>query len=104
MARRDEHRIIAETLVAPRRPYERPEHLALEALGLTIVRPGQGQRASEMGVVTSFLAGGLDLAPDALHRPAEVAIAGLVLGPAGGENAGQAVQRVDRQAAVVGQR
>ncbi len=40
---------------------------------------------------------------DLLHGVAEVAVAGLILGPAGRMNAGLAVQRIDTEAAVVGQ-
>ena len=48
--------------------------------------------------------GRLDLAPDLLHRAHPVAIAVLVLGPARREDAGPPVQRIDAQAAVVGER
>ena len=48
--------------------------------------------------------GRLGFAPHALHRAHPVAVAVRVLGPARGENAGPAVQRVDAQPAVVGQR
>ena len=48
-----------------------------------------------MRVVAGVGAGGLDLAPHALHRAAEVAVAGFVLGPARRVDPGLAVERVD---------
>ena len=57
-----------------------------------------------MRVVTGLGPGRLDLAPDAVHGAAEVAIAALVLGPARRINARPPMKRVDAQAAVVGQR
>ena len=57
-----------------------------------------------MRVVAGFGTGSLDVAPHALHRPAKVAVAHLVLGPARGEDAGKPVQRIDAEPAVVGER
>ena len=48
--------------------------------------------------------GRLDLAPDPLHGPHPVAFAVRVFGPARGVDARSPVQRVDAQAAVVGER
>ena len=98
-----EHGIIAKTPVTPGRPGQCPVNATFEAFDLTIVRPGERQRASKMGVMPYVRPGGFDLAPNAFHRAAKIAIAVLVLSPPGRKNARQPVQRVNRQPAVVGE-
>ena len=98
-----EHRVITEALVAARWPDERAVTPSLETLDRAVGRC-QRQDADEVRVMSGVGPGRLDLAPHPLHRPAEIALAVTVLGPAGGEDAGVAVERIDRKAAVVGQR
>src|SRR5262249_54063834 len=68
-----EHRIVAEALLAARRPDQRAVDLAFERLGVT-VRPGDAQRRDEVRLA---LLGSKSVALaqarfDALHRVAEV--------------------------------
>ena len=100
---RDEHRVVAEALVAARGPHQLAVNLALEAFDRA-VGPGQRQRAHEMRVAAGVGARGLDLGPDLFHPAPEVAVAELVFGPARGEDAGLAVECVDAEPAVVGER
>src|SRR5688500_17416953 len=102
MARGHEHRIVAEALLAAWRPHQSPIDPALEAFGLPIVRPSDGERAGEMRVMAGLGAGYLDVAPYPLHRPAEVAVAHRILGPASGKDSGKAVEGIDRKPTVVG--
>src|SRR5690242_14115928 len=44
----NEHRVVAETPVTARRPHENAVDPAIEGLGLTIVGPGDRERAGEM--------------------------------------------------------
>src|SRR5690242_2224299 len=79
----NEHRVIAEPSIAARRPDERPVDAAVEGLGLAVVRPGDRQRADEMGCRRGVRLRRLDLAPDFLHCPHPVAVALSVLCPPG---------------------
>ena len=92
MPDRHEHRIVAEALVAARRPDQRAVDPALEGFDLAVVGPGDRQRAGEMRVGRGVGLRRLDLAPHPLHRAHPVAVAILVLGPARGEDAGPPVQ------------
>src|SRR6185369_278264 len=97
------HWVVAKALVAARRPDEDPVDPAIERLDLAIVGPGDRQRAGEMRRWSSVRFDGLALAPDLLHRPRPVAVAVRILGPPRGEYPRAAVERVDAQAAVVGE-
>ena len=103
MASGHEDRVVAKTFVAARRPGERSVHATLEILGLSVVRPGDRQSAGEVRVVPGVWTGRFDLAPDFLHSPHPVAIALLVLRPAGREDARRTLQRIDAKAAVIGE-
>ena len=101
----DEHRVVAEALVAARRPDQRAVDPAFEALDLAVVGPGERQarrrnarRGPASGPAASTSRQTRSIAA------AEVAVAGLVLGPARREDARAAVERVDAQPAVVGER
>src|SRR5688500_19247456 len=54
-----------------------------------------------MGVSAGVGARRLEPSPDALHRPHPIAVTIAVLGPARGEYARQALQRIDAYSAVV---
>ena len=99
---RDEHRVVTEALVAARRPDERAFDAAVECFGLAIVGPGNRQSARELGVMAGVRSFCLHRVPHPLHRTVPVAIAGLVLGPARGENPRPSVKRVDAEPAIVG--
>ena len=103
MANRHEHRVIAEASVAARWPNQRPVDAAFEGFGLAIVGPGDREGAGEMRIVARIFALRLDFTPHAIHRPHPVAIAFFILGPAGGVDAGTAMQCIDAQATVVGE-
>ncbi len=104
MAERLEHRIIAETLRAARRPDDMALDFAAEQLGMTI-RPGKAENADEApgaaleGCRAGLLHGGLDL----LHRHGKIARAIGSFRPVGGIDAGSAVQRIDHQAGIIRQ-
>src|SRR6185295_7206489 len=103
VSERDKHRVVAEALVATRWPDERAVDAPVERLGLAVVGPGNRQRAGEMCSRSGIGLGRLGLTPDLLHGARPVASAHLVLGPASGENARPALQRIHAQAAVVGE-
>src|SRR5438046_7052993 len=98
-ADRLKHRVVAEAFVAARRPDEGAVDAAVERLDLSVVGPGDRQRADEMRGGSSVRLRRLDRAPDLLHRPHPVAVAVLILGPAGRKDSGSPMQRVDAQAA-----
>src|SRR5690242_10803475 len=87
-----EHRVVAEAAFAARRPDEDAVDSPVERLGLTIVRPGDRQRAGEVRRRSRVRLGRLDLPPDLLHRAHPVAIALGILGPARREDAGAAME------------
>ncbi len=91
-----EHRVVAEPLVAARRPDQLAEDPALEQL-LVPVRPGQDQGRDEVGPPVGG-ATGRKLALDARHRAGKVLRAA---GPAGREQPGRSVERVHAQARIV---
>src|SRR6185437_16523232 len=93
-----EDRVVAEAEVAAGREAQGPLHAALDHHGWAL-RPGDGERAGEPG--REVLGAGL-LQPllDLLHGYGEVASGA---GPAGGIDAGRALQRRDREAGIVGQ-
>ena len=62
----DEHRIVAESPLAAWRPDEDAVDAAVECLGLTIVGPGECERAGEMRRGRSVRAGGFGLVKRAL--------------------------------------
>ena len=97
----DEDRIIAETVAAARRPNDMTVNFALEQLGLP-VRPGKAQHRDEVGAQRRA-APGLPVdqfVVDALHGDGEVAFWPR---PVGRVDARRPAQRVDLDAAVVGQ-
>ena len=51
---RNEHRVVAEALIAARRPRELAVDPAFEPFDLAVVRPGDRQRADEMRVVAGI--------------------------------------------------
>ena len=82
-----EHRVVAEAAIASRRPNQRAVDAALEGLGLTVVGPGNGERAGEMRGRRGVRLSRLDLAPDLFHGAHPVALAVFILGPARREDA-----------------
>src|SRR5262245_18213538 len=99
-----EHRIVTETPVAARRPHQYPIDPAVERFDLSVIWPGDRERACEMRGWGGIGLGCFDFAPDLRHRALPVAVSDLVFGPARRENARAAVQRVDAEAAIVGKR
>ena len=95
-AGRDEHRIIAEALVAAGRPDDRAVDAADERLGVA-VGPGEAQRGDEPGAAVGIVA---DTFMHHRHRGCEIL---RRPGPAGGIDAGRAVQRGDAEARIVRQ-
>src|SRR5690348_2227908 len=66
-ARRDKHRIVAETALAARRPDQASRNLAAEEFGPAI-RPGEREQGDEHGVAVLVA----ELPVDPLHRNQEV--------------------------------
>src|SRR5438128_1833015 len=99
-ADRLEDRVVAEAVLTPRGPHKSAVDPAFEDLALAVVGPGDGEGADEVGASAGFGVPLEHLAVDALHRHAEILV---LAGPAGGVDAGAAVQRIDAEAAVVGQ-
>src|SRR5690349_2677920 len=91
VARRNEHRVVAEAAFTTWRPDQRTIDASVKGLGLTVVRPGDRQRADEMGSRSGVGLGRFGLAPDLFHRAHPVAIAVFILGPARGKNPRAAV-------------
>src|SRR5690349_2757767 len=70
----DEHRVVTEAPISPRRPDENPVDAPIEGLGLAVVGPGDRKRAGKMRRGRRVRLGRLDLAPDLVHRPHLVSI------------------------------
>src|SRR3546814_7379322 len=85
--------IVAEPLVAARRPDERAVDPAFEPFDMA-VGPGERERADEMRVAAGVGAGVAQPGFDAAHRFVEIA-PGLGFGPARREDAGLTVERVE---------
>ena len=98
VVQRLEHRIIAEAILATRRPDQCAVDPPLERLDMA-VGPGEGEGADEMGAVAGVRPLGLHAVPYQLHRHAEI-LGGA--GPACRKQAGIAAQCFDAQAAIVG--
>src|SRR6476619_1830586 len=103
VAHGNEHRVVAEALAAARRPDKRPVDASFESFGLTVVGPGDRQRADEVCGGSRVRRGRLGFGPDLFHRARPVAVAFLVFGPACRKNPGTAVKGVDAEAAVIGE-
>ena len=65
MAHRHEDRVIAEALVATRRPDKDPIDPSVEGLGLPIVGPGNRERAGEVGGRRGYFYAAARSIPDA---------------------------------------
>src|SRR6478735_16735 len=104
MADRYEHRVVAEAAVSAGRPDEGAVDAPFERFGLAVVRPGDRERAEEVGRWCRVRLGRLCLAPDLFHRAHPVAVAVLVFRPSRGEDSRPPGQRLDAEAAVVGER
>ena len=104
MTDRNEHRIVAEAVVAPRRPDENSVHPAVERFGLAVVRPGNRQRAGEVRRRSAIGSTASTSRQTLLHRSHPVAVPVGIFRPARRENAGPAVECIDAQAAIVRER
>jgi len=104
LAHRNEHRIVAEAAVSSWRPDERSVDAAVKGLRLSIVRPGNRQRACEMRSRSRVWLGRFDLAPDLFHGMHPVPVAVFILGPASGKDPGTPMKRINAKAAVIGER
>ena len=95
----DEDRVVAEAMRAARRKGESPVHAALDGLAVT-VRPAERKRADEIGRrADGLLPACRKLRLDAVHRHAKVLPRPR---PAGGIDAGRAVERGHHEAGIVG--
>src|SRR5262249_26386067 len=96
-----EHRVVAKTFRAARRPYERPVDAGLEFLQVP-VRPRDAQRRDEMRapLVRRIRAAARQLLLDLTHRAGKVLVRP---GPARRMNAGRAAEGVDRKPGIVGE-
>ena len=104
MAIRLEHRIIAEALVAARRPDKCTFHFTAEILRMT-VGPAQAQNGNEAGCTLCRLGGALFLQGpfDLFHRHEKIAAGTIgLLRPIGGVDARRAVERIDAKTGIVG--
>src|SRR5215469_15366571 len=95
-ALRDEHRVVAETAIATRRPGKASRDLASEELGLA-VSSRQREHGDKVGVAV-FVA---DLLVNPLHRDPEVLCRA---GPAGRIDPWRAAERRHDKAGIVGER
>src|SRR5207245_2661756 len=100
MAGGQKHRIVAETLLAARRPDERAVDGALEFLDV-FVGPGEAERADEMrrALAARTRAALAQLVFHDLHGPPKVFLRAR---PARRIDAGIAAERIDRQPGIVG--
>src|SRR4051812_25301560 len=92
VAHGQEHRVVTEASITARRPYERPVSAAIERLGLPVVRPGDRERANEVGSRRTVRLACLDLSPNLLHGARPIAIPLIVLGPSRREDSGPTVK------------
>ena len=102
-----EHRIVAETQRAARRPGQRAIDAAFVD-GVLAIGPCERQHAGEPAVARSSpgpccLQHSFDLAHRHVPVAARLAFEPLPFGPVGGVDAGPTIERSDRQAAIVGE-
>ena len=100
----DEHRVVAEAVVPARRPHQGAVDLAFEAFA----RSPSGQASDKAQTKWASWPASGPAASTSRHtrsiaRP-KSRVAVFILGPASRVDAGQAVERIDRETAVVGQR